>query len=75
MPFFSELIPEPENNTLLFGVIEGGSFAIGVLGNLISIPLKRWLGGRLGWMCVLSQGTCAACSWSFWPRRHSSPPA
>jgi len=54
-PHFSGLMDEHNRNNLMFGVIEGGSFAIGILGNQFSIPLKRWLGGRLGWMCALMQ--------------------
>jgi len=49
---------DQNRNNLMFGVIEGGSFAVGILGNQFSIILKRWLGKSLAWMCLLSQIFC-----------------
>jgi len=58
-PHFSSLMNDHNRNNLFFGIIEGGSFAFGILGNQLSLKLKRWLGGRLGWMCAISQGFLA----------------
>ncbi|MEK6221387.1 MAG: MFS transporter [Chloroflexota bacterium] len=40
-PHFAELLGGAEGNTFFFGVVMGGNFLIGMLGNLLSTPLSR----------------------------------
>jgi MFS family permease len=57
-PFFAAL-PGVGDNSLLFGVIMAGNFLMGMVGNLLSIPLSRRLGGRhalVGALARLLQG-------------------
>lgn len=55
-PRFATLLGGSEGNTLAFGVIMAGSFLVGALGHLASIPLSRLLGGRYGLLAATFQG-------------------
>ncbi len=41
--------------TLLLGVIMAGNFLVAVAGNLLSVPLARWLGGRHALVSAISR--------------------
>ncbi|MFO7544059.1 MAG: MFS transporter [Trueperaceae bacterium] len=45
-PFFAARLGGGAEKTWLFGVIMAGSFGAGMLGNLLAIPMSRWLGRR-----------------------------
>ena len=45
-PFFAARLGDGAEKTWLFGVIMAGSFGAGMLGNLLAIPVSRWLGKR-----------------------------
>ncbi len=45
-PFFAARLGGGAEKTWLFGVIMAGSFGAGMLGNLLAIPVSRWLGKR-----------------------------
>ncbi len=52
-PRFAELLGP---NTFTLSVILAGSFGAGMLGNLASVPLCRFLGGRYALVAALTQG-------------------
>jgi MFS family permease len=55
-PRFAVLLGGAEGNSLIFGAIMAGSFLLGALGNLVSIPLSKWLKGRYGLAAAILQG-------------------
>ncbi len=55
-PRFETLLGGSDGNTFIFGVIMAGSFLIGALGNLISIPLGRLFRKRYGLLSAAFQG-------------------
>ncbi|WP_374687294.1 MFS transporter [Promineifilum sp.] len=56
-PFFAALpgVSDGGAPTLLFGVIMAGNFLVGMVGNLLSVPLSRRLGGRYGLVGAISR--------------------
>lgn len=52
-PRFAELLGP---DTLVLSVVLAGSFGAGMLGNLASVPLCRFLGGRYALVAALTQG-------------------
>ncbi len=55
-PRFEALLGGSEGNTIIFGVITAGSFLIGALGNMTSVPLGRLFGKRYGLLSAAFQG-------------------
>jgi DHA1 family quinolone resistance protein-like MFS transporter len=66
-PYFAGLLGGAEPPTLFFGVIMGGNFIVGMIGNLLATPLSRLLNRRYGLVCALFQGvrglTLIALAW------------
>lgn len=54
-PFFAERLGPLSERTWIFGVVLAGSFGVGMLGNLLAIPLTRALGGRYGLTAAVFQ--------------------
>lgn len=78
-PHFAALFGGAEGKTPLFGVILAGCFFAGMLGNLASIRVSRWLGGRhalvaglglglsgVALVALAFQGSAAAAAGLFW---------
>ena len=55
-PYFAELLGGSEGKSLFFGVVMGGNFLIGMVGNLLATPLSRLLNKRYGLVCAIFQG-------------------
>ncbi len=55
-PHFATLLGGAEGNTALFGFILAGCFFAGMVGNLASIRVSRWLGRRYALVAGLFQG-------------------
>ena len=55
-PRFAEWLGGATENSATFGLLMTGAFAVGVVGNLASIPLSRLLGKRYGLVAALMQG-------------------
>ena len=55
-PHFSALLGGAGENSLWFGLIMGGNFLAGMLGNLLSAPLSRLLKQRYGLVAAIFQG-------------------
>ncbi|MGB7876461.1 MAG: MFS transporter, partial [Anaerolineales bacterium] len=55
-PYFANLFGGSEGNTVWFGVIMGGNFLVGVLGNMIVTPVSKALGKRYGLVAAIFQG-------------------
>jgi predicted MFS family arabinose efflux permease len=55
-PFFADLLGGSQGNTVFFGVVMGGNFLIGMVGNLLATPLSRLLNKRYGLVCAIFQG-------------------
>ena len=55
-PRFETLLGGSDGNTVVFGVIMAGSFLIGALGNIVSIPLSRFFRKRYGLLSATFQG-------------------
>jgi len=55
-PHFANLFGGSEGNTVWFGVIMGGNFLVGMLGNLIVTPVSNALGKRYGLVAAIFQG-------------------
>ena len=55
-PFFANLFGGSEGNTVWFGVIMGGNFLVGMLGNMIVTPVSKALGKRYGLVAAIFQG-------------------
>jgi DHA1 family quinolone resistance protein-like MFS transporter len=56
-PHFADLLDGGEGNSLFFGLVLGGSFLVGMAGNLLATPASRWLKKRYGLVCAIVQGT------------------
>ncbi|MCP4166070.1 MAG: MFS transporter [Chloroflexi bacterium] len=55
-PLFADLAGGSEGKSLLFGVITAGSFLMGALGNMASIPLSKRMHKRYALVAALSRG-------------------
>jgi DHA1 family quinolone resistance protein-like MFS transporter len=55
-PKFAHLLGGGVSNSFLFGIVLGGSFLVGMLGNLLSTPLSRLLNERYGLVGAIFQG-------------------
>jgi MFS family permease len=55
-PFFAGLLGGSEGNSLFFGLIMGGNFLLGMVGNMLATPLSRRLNHRYGLVCAIFQG-------------------
>lgn len=55
-PHFANLFGGSEGNTLWFGVIMGGNFLVGMLGNMIVTPISKAMGKRYGLVAAIFQG-------------------
>jgi MFS family permease len=55
-PYFAELLGGSEGKSLFFGVVMGGNFLVGMVGNLLATPLSRLLNKRYGLVCAIFQG-------------------
>jgi DHA1 family quinolone resistance protein-like MFS transporter len=54
-PHFAVLLGGVENS-LLLGLVMGGNFLAGMVGNQLATPLSRWLHERYGLVCAIFQG-------------------
>jgi MFS family permease len=59
-PHFANLLGGSQGNTLIFGVIMGGNFLFGMLGNMLATPLTRLLNKRYALVGAIFQGTWGA---------------
>ena len=59
-PHFAGLLGRIEGNSLYFGLIMGGNFLMGMVGNLVATPLSRYLGKRYALVAALFQAARAA---------------
>jgi len=59
-PYFADLLGGGEGNSPFFGLVLGGSFLVGMAGNLLATPASRWLKRRYGLVCAVFQGTWGA---------------
>ncbi|MBN1488013.1 MAG: MFS transporter [Anaerolineae bacterium] len=57
-PYFAGLLAGDEINTLFFGMVMGGNFLIGMVGNLLATPLSKLLNKRYGLVCAIFQAAC-----------------
>jgi DHA1 family quinolone resistance protein-like MFS transporter len=55
-PRFAALLGGSAGNSVVFGVLLTGSFGLGMLGNLLSMPLSRFFRQRYGLVAALFQG-------------------
>ena len=55
-PRFAGILEGYASNSWIFGLIMAVSFLVGVGGNLLSIPLSRYLGKRFAWVAALARG-------------------
>ncbi len=55
-PKFANLLGGSEGKSLFFGVIMGGNFLVGMLGNLLATPVSKYLKKRFGLVCAVFQG-------------------
>ncbi len=55
-PHFANLLGGSEGNTVWFGVIMGGNFLVGMMGNMIVTPVSRALNKRYGLVTAIFQG-------------------
>lgn len=55
-PHFANLFGGSEGNTFWFGVIMGGNFLVGMLGNMIVTPVSKALGKRYGLVAAIFHG-------------------
>jgi MFS family permease len=55
-PHFANLFDGSEENTFWFGIIMGGNFIVGMLGNMIVTPVSKALGKRYGLVAAIFQG-------------------
>ena len=55
-PHFANLFGGSEENTVWFGVIMGGNFLVGMLGNMIVTPVSKALGRRYGLVAAIFHG-------------------
>jgi MFS family permease len=54
-PHFAGLL-DGAQNSLLLGLVMGGNFIAGMVGNQLATPLSRWLRERYGLVCAIFQG-------------------
>ena len=55
-PHFARLLGGSEGNSLFFGMVMGGNFIVGMVGNMLSTTLSRLLRKRYGLVCAIFQG-------------------
>jgi len=55
-PHFADLLGGSEGRTFFFGVVMGGNYLVGMLGNMLATPLSRLLRKRYGLVCAVFQG-------------------
>ena len=55
-PHFANLFGGSEGNTFWFGIIMGGNFLVGMVGNMIVTPVSKALGKRYGLVAAIFQG-------------------
>jgi MFS family permease len=55
-PHFADLFGDRVEDTFWFGIIMGGNFLVGMLGNLIVTPISKALGKRYGLVAAIFQG-------------------
>lgn len=55
-PHFADLLGGHTENTIFFGVVMGGNFLVGMVGNLLATPLSRLFKKRYGLVCAVFQG-------------------
>jgi len=55
-PNFANLLGGSKGNSLFFGVVMGGNFLVGMVGNLLATPVSRFLNKRYGLVCAIFQG-------------------
>jgi DHA1 family quinolone resistance protein-like MFS transporter len=55
-PNFANMLGGSEGKSLFFGIIMGGNFLVGMLGNLLATPVSRHLKKRFGLVCAAFQG-------------------
>ncbi len=55
-PHFAALLGGSEGNSLFFGLVMGGNFIVGMVGNMLATPLSRLLNNRYGLVCAIFQG-------------------
>jgi MFS family permease len=55
-PNFAHLLGGSQGKSLFFGVIMGGNFLVGMLGNLLATPISQRLNRRYGRVCAVFQG-------------------
>jgi DHA1 family quinolone resistance protein-like MFS transporter len=60
-PRFAHLLGGSQGNSLLFGLVMGGNFVAGMVGNMASAPLARLLGKRYALVCAIFQ-TLRGCT-------------
>jgi len=60
-PHFANLFGGSEGNTFWFGVIMGGNFLVGMVGNALVTPISKALGKRYGLVLAIFQGLKGIC--------------
>jgi len=55
-PNFAHMLGGSEGKSLFFGIVMGGNFLVGMLGNLLATPISRYLKKRYGLVCAVFQG-------------------
>jgi DHA1 family quinolone resistance protein-like MFS transporter len=55
-PHFAGLLGGSAGNTLFLGVVMGGNFIVGMIGNMLSPAVSRLLRKRYGLVCAIFQG-------------------
>jgi len=55
-PYFAHLLGGSQGKSFFFGLVMGGNFLLGMLGNLLATPLSRLLNKRYGLVCAIFQG-------------------
>lgn len=55
-PRFAHLLGSGEENTFFFGVVMGGNFVVGMVGNMLSTRISRLFKQQYGLVCALFQG-------------------
>lgn len=54
-PHFADLLGDTEN-TILFGIVMAGNFLVGMVANMLSVPLSRWLNHRYALVSAITRG-------------------
>ena len=55
-PNFAHMLGGSEGKSFFFGIVMGGNFLVGMLGNLLATPISRYLKKRYGLVCAVFQG-------------------